>query len=330
MKNNKIALPALSVAAAMMLAACGGGGGSGGTSNNGSSTGGTPPASTATSANVATPQYAASSSQLAAFNLLNQERQQCGFPAIAENTQLDSAAAAHAQYMGQNGGTITDTEVSGNAGFTGESYANRAGHFGYPQNVPLGGLSGGYYTNASLTASQYGQQLVVGWLSGVYHIGITLAPATSIGVGVNQITYNGFPEIQASLTVANLQPMTTGGPLTFPCQGTTGVAYLAGGETPTPPNTSGNWGTPVAVVGNPGDTVVLQAGTMTDTSGHVISLQLLDSANDPNKLLPAYEGVAYPSAPLAANTTYAVSITGTVNGTAFSRNFSFTTGNVVG
>ncbi|MCS6520758.1 CAP domain-containing protein, partial [Burkholderia thailandensis] len=61
----------------------------------------------------------------------------------------------------------------------------------------------------------------------------------------------------------------------------------------------------------------------------VIGMPLLDASIDPNKLLPKFAGVAYP-ATLSPNTTYSVSITGTVNGTSFSRSFTFTTGNVVG
>lgn len=331
MNNSKIALTAVSIAAALALSACGGGGGgSSGNSAGAAAAASSPaPTQTATSANVATPQYTASSAQLAAFQLLNQQRQQCGFPALTENTTLDSAAQGHAQYLATNN-VISDTEVSGNPGFIGATYADRAVHFGYPSSVYAGGVSGGYYTNATLTQSAYGQQMVYGWLSGVYHIAIGVWPITTVGVGYVQTTYSGYPQIWSSLSIANLQPMTSNGPLTFPCQGTTGVAYSAGGETPTPPNTSGNWGQPVAVAGNPTDTIVLQSGTMTDASSHVITLQLLDSANDPNKLLPAFEAVAYPTTPLSPNATYTVSITGTYNGTPFSRSFTFTTGNIVG
>lgn len=324
MKNQKIAITAVSLAATMMLVACGGGGGS---SAAAPSTAASTPA--AVPANLATPQYASDSAQLAAFNLLNQQRQQCGFPALQDNAALDQAAQAHAQYQATSN-AISDTEVSGNAGFTGVSYVDRAAHFGYTQNSGFGGVSGGYYTNATLTETQYGQQLVYDWLSGVYHIGIGVWPATAIGIGKVATTYNGFPQVLGSMTLANFQPMTTSAPLTFPCQGTTGVAYSAGGEIPTPPGTSGNWGTPVAVAGNSTDTIVLQSGTMTDSSGHVITLQLLDSANDPNKILPAFVGVAFPTTPLTPNTTYTVSITGTWNGKPFSRNFSFTTSNIVG
>ncbi|SDR54380.1 Cysteine-rich secretory protein family protein [Paraburkholderia fungorum] len=331
MKNNNVALSAISIAAVLTLAACGGGGGGGNSGEAAPSTGASTPTATATGANVATPQYATDSAQLAAFNTLNQQRQSCGFPALVENTQLDQAAQAHASYMGQNGGQITDTEVVGNPGFTGVTYTDRAVHFGFPSATTTysGGVSGGYYTNATLTDAAYGQQLAYDWLSGVYHIAVGVWPVTAIGVGFNQTTYNSFPEIQASLLIANFTTMSNV-PLTFPCQGTSGVAYLSGGETPTPPNVSGNWGTPIAVAGNSGDTIALIAGTVTDASGNVTTLQLLDSANDPNKVLPKYEAVAYPATPLLPNTSYSVSLAGTVNGTAFSRNFTFTTGNIVG
>lgn len=329
------------IASTTILAACGGGGG-GGSSTTGAATSASSPsgasapagassAQTATSANVSTPQYAANSAQLAAFQLLNQERQQCGFAELTENTTLDQAAQAHATYMGDNSGTITDTEVAGNPGFTAATYTTRAVYFGYPSSVLATGVSGGYYTNATLTPTEYGQQLVYGWLSGVYHIAIGVWPVTEVGVGWNQTTFNGFPEIQASLEIGNPQTATGTAPLTFPCQGTTGVAYASGGETPTPPNTSGNFGTPIAVAGlSMTDTIVLTSGTVTDTSGTVTTLNLLDSANDPNKELWSFEGVAYPTSPLLPNTVYTVSITGTDNGTAFSRTFTFTTGNIVG
>ncbi|MFP4896623.1 CAP domain-containing protein [Paraburkholderia sp. EG304] len=329
MKKNISTLTAISFAAVLALAACGGGGGGG--DSSGSSSASSPTGASAPSAvtNLTTPQYATGSFQLAAFNLLNQQRQQCGFSAVADNASLDTAAQAHAQYQATNN-VFSDTEIASNAGFTGVTYDDRAVAAGYPRNLSASGVSGGYYTTATLTPSQYGQQLVYDWLSGVYHIAIGVWPITAVGIGEVSTTFNGFPAIWSSLNMGNLQGKTSGTPLTFPCQGTTGVAYSAGGESPTPPNTSGNWGTPVAVVGNLADTIVLQSGTMTDTSGHVIVLQLLDSANDPNKILPAFEGVAYPSAPLTPNTVYAVSVSGTVNGTAFSRNFTFTTGNIVG
>ncbi|WP_233888176.1 hypothetical protein [Paraburkholderia flagellata] len=68
---------------------------------------------------------------------------------------------------------------------------------------------------------------------------------------------------------------------------------------------------------------------MTDSAGHVIDLQMLDSANDPNKLLPTFETMAYPTSALAANSHDSVPITGTRNGTPFARAFTFSTDNVM-
>lgn len=328
-KITTISLSALAAAAVLALAACGGGGDGGSSTTPSNNNGGTPPTS-GNSGDVTTPQYPSNSMQASAFALLNQQRQACGLPAVVENTLLDQAAQAHAQYLGTNA-VISDTEINGNTGFTGATYADRAAHFGYANSVNnVTGVSAGYYTNATLTDEQYGQQLVYQWMSGVYHIAVASWPVTSIGIGMNKTAFNGYPQIQGSLSLANLKAAIGNGPLTFPCQGTTGVAYKAAGESPVPPNTAGAWGTPVAVVGNPTDTITLQSGTMTDNSGNVISLLLLNSASDPNKLLPKFEGVAYPATPLAPNTPYSVSINGTINGTAFSRNFTFTTGSIVG
>ncbi|MEX3935762.1 CAP domain-containing protein [Paraburkholderia phymatum] len=321
-------LTAVSFAAALALSACGGGGGGGGSSATSSAAPATG-ASAPGTANLTTPQYTADSAQSAAFTLLNQQRQQCGLPAMQENPALDQAAQAHAQYMATNN-VVSDTETSGNPGFVGTTYSDRNTHFGYSQNVYSGGVSGGFYTNAKLTETQYGQQLVYGWLSGVYHIAIGAWPLTAVGIGDVETTFNGFPQVWASMSIGTLQSISQSAPLTFPCQGTTGVAYKGAGETPTPPNTSGAWGTPIAVVGNQQDKIVIQSGTMTDTSGTVITLQVLDSSTDPNKLLPAFEGVAYPATPLSPNASYSVTLTGTINGTPFSRTFTFTTGNVVG
>jgi uncharacterized protein YkwD len=340
MKKNISGLTAIAFAtAAFALAACGGGGNSAASSaaptsdtsaNSGSSSNSNSSTPTVNTGDVSTPQYAANSAQVAVFQLLNQNRQQCGFPALTENTVLDQAAQAHADYLAANN-LVSDSEVQGNPGFTGVTYTDRAAHFGYPSSVGAGGVSAGYYSTTTLTETQYGEQMLYAWLSGVYHIGIATWPASQIGVGWNETPYNGYPNVHAVLTLAHIQSITGSLPLTFPCQGTTGVAYSSIGEMPAPPNTSGNWGTPIAVAGNSNDTVVLQTGTITDpTSGAVVNLQVLNAASDPNKELPSYEAVAYPTTPLKPNTTYSVSLTGTYNGAAFSRNFTFTTGNVIG
>lgn len=80
------------------------------------------------------------------------------------------------------------------------------------------------------------------------------------------------------------------------------------------------------MVGNPSDIVVLTNAVYTASGGATISLQILNSETDPNHLLGQYQAVAYPTTPLQPNTQYSVALNGTINGTAFSRAFTFTTG----
>ncbi|MGP8434533.1 CAP domain-containing protein [Paraburkholderia fungorum] len=339
-QKNISALTALSFAAAVALSACGGGGG-GGSSAAGAAAPASAPSSASSPGSASspvagtqpTPQYAANSAQLAMFNQVNAYRQQCGFPAVQENTVLDQAAQAHAMWEGLNN-QVADNETAGQQGFTGVSYLDRAVHFGFPSTGVVGaGVSAAYYTTSNLSETEYGQTLVNEWISTVYHSQAILTPVKTIGIGEYETAFNGSPEAWGSMSLLNteMQQLTTSGPITFPCQGTTGVPYKAVSEFPTPPNTSGPWGTPVIVMGNATDTLVLTSGTMTDPSGNVINLQLLYSANDPNKLTQPYAAVAYPATPLAPNTTYTVSVSGTVNGKAFTKPpYTFTTGNIVG
>ncbi|CAB3805100.1 hypothetical protein LMG28688_06112 [Paraburkholderia caffeinitolerans] len=347
MNHKKItALTAISFAAALTLAACGGGGGggNGGSSSNNSTSGsGSPGSGTTTSPTVtgtqSTPQFAATSAQLAAFNLLNQYRQQCGFAELQENTVLDTAAANHAKWEGLNN-TISDSEQSGQNGFTGGDYQARATSAGFPSTVSVGGASGGGNAvfPADFVAATAGQQFVYGLLGGVYHNVVVGYPANIVGFGESetQATVGSYTYTDSwqSMSFASTQatPQTTGtGPLMFPCSGATGLPYRIVAESPTPPNVSGTgWGQPVSAFGlKLTDTVTIQSATLTDTSGNVITLQVLNSTTDPNKMIPAWYATAYSTSPLTPNTTYTATVTGTYNGTPFSRSYPWSTGNIV-
>ncbi|WP_175804548.1 CAP domain-containing protein [Burkholderia ambifaria] len=333
-KIKTTSLSAVSIAALLVLAACGGGGDGGGSSTgstgsgSGSSGGGSTPV--AVTGTLDSPQYAQGSAQLAAFNLLNQYRTQCGFPALQENTVLDQAAQAHALYQGLNG-AVSDMESAGTQGFTGATYVDRAVHVGAPSTVFGTGVSAAYYTNTTLTDAEYGKNLITAWMSGVYHSPAVLYPSKIVGIGSYKTSFNGFPDVWGSVSLLDTSAQTMSGtPLTFPCQGVTGVAYSVSGEIPTPPNVSASgWGTPIVVAGNLSDAVILQSAAVSGPSG-AVAVQVLNASTDPNKQLGTYQAVAYPTSPLSPNTTYNVTLTGTVNGTPFSRSFSFTTGNVVG
>lgn len=344
MIKRKLTLLALSViAASSLLTGCGGGSSSAPTTTttppsappSTSPAPSTPPTSgtnnttPAAPAGLTTPQYAANSAELEMFTKINAYRTSCGFPAVQENTTLDTASANHVSYMQKNGGLITDTEVAGNPGFTGTTYLARAIAQGWPSTgYFVGGGSGGYYTNTNLTLAQYGDKIINAWAGGVYHQQIIAAPVSLIGFGFGQVPYNGFPQVTGTISFGIATPVTAGSaPLTFPCQGVTGVPYISNGEMPVPPNTSiYGWGTPITVMGNPNDSVTLTSGSITDPLNNVIPLNLLDSGTDPNRVLGMNTAVAYPSAQLNPNTTYTVNLSGAMNGAPFTKTFTFTTG----
>ena len=331
-------LGALSIT--LLLAACGGGGGG---STSTASTSSTSSSSTGTAATVipaGTTQtastYAAGSVQAAMFAQINAYRQTCGFPAVQQNTLLDQAAQNHASYMAQNGDQVTDDEVQSKPGFTGVTGNDRALAVGWPATIGAGTGSTGWYNYSGLTNTQMGQALVNSWASGVYHQFLLVGPITYVGLGVTSTSNQGTPLDLASeedaINWSAPNAIATGTPLTFPCQGVTGVPYGNGyGEIPMPPNTStSGFGTPVTVMGNLSDQITLTQATMTDTaSGQTISLNILNANTDPNNELSGYEAVAYPAAPLSPNTTYQVNLSGTINGNAFSRSFTFTTGSTL-
>ncbi|AKM45332.1 serine protease [Burkholderia contaminans] len=339
-KLTTISLSAISVAAALTLAACGGGG-DGGSTNTGSTGGNNPNPSNPGTPSATVPgtvdsaQYPSGSAQLAAFNLLNQYRTQCGFPALKQNTVLDQAAQNHAKYMGING-AVTDSEVSANQGFTGATYVDRAAAAKFPAGAIGLGVSVGVATGTgSFSDTQYGQQAVYSLVGGVYHSDVATFPIDTVGVGEYQTQVSSgttqFTTSWLSMSILNIASKSvSNAPATFPCAGVTGVPYKETSEIPMPPNVSNTgWGTPISVMGNLTDVIVLQSASITGPSG-AVAVQVLNSDSDPNKLLGKYQAVAYPTSPLLPNTSYSVTINGTNNGTAFSRNFTFTTGNVVG
>ena len=324
-------------ALALLLSACGGGGG-GSTStasntgtNSGSSSTSTSTAATGIPAGTTqvTPTYAPGSVQAAMFAQVNAYRQTCGFTPIQQNTLLDQAAQNHAQYMVLNGGVVTDTETQGNPGFTGVTGQDSADALGWPSSVYAGRMDAGTVIG-SMTPAENGIEALNLWLMGAYHQnGFFDDSANLIGIGFAQGSYLGTPSDSETwqLGGAYSQPIPEGQFLTFPCAGVTNVPYSGPDlESPTPPGITGTHGIPVTLVANWNDVIRLTAASITGPSGS-LPVQFLDSSTDPNHELGAYEAVAYPTTAMAPNTTYTVTLNGTINGAAFSKTFTFATNN---
>ncbi|WP_257806934.1 CAP domain-containing protein [Burkholderia glumae] len=326
-KSNAMLMAAAMLSAVTMVA-CGGGGDGSSTPAAGAAATSTPassatPASGASATSTSQPgtldtsNYAAGTSERAAFDLINQYRTQCGFPALKQNTILDQAARNHAAYEAANN-TVTDDEIAGKTGFTGVTGADRAKALGWPSNVFTGSADGG--VSGTSDPTQIGQQAVLAFMSVPYHSLTVPINSTDVGLGFAQAPFSVMDSLHVGGTLATI----AGAPLTLPCQGSTGIPYQGNGENPTPPGVTWPVGTPIAVMSNLNDTVRLTSGTIRGPDGSPIVLQLLDGSID--STIGNYEAVAYPKTPLKSSTQYSVTLQGTVNGTQFTRAFSFTTG----
>jgi hypothetical protein len=335
----------LALLMASVLSACGGGGG-----GSSASDGPAPPPpvgnpipappaviSAPAGSTLDTPTYAADSAELAIFVRINEFRAACGFQPYKQNAILDQSQKKHADYIFANDRIIVDYEVPGKPGFAGVTPLDRAIPFGWPQELWVGGGNAGIYTVPARSDYTYGVNIADAWATGVYHQPIIATPADLAGIALVRTEWQGYPQLMGgiALSLSRSDAAKTGDPaampLTFPCQGLSNVPYLGAAETPTPPNTGTSawgtpqWGTPVTVVGNLTDLINITSASISDSTT-TVTMNIINSANDVTTLTPPYEAVAYPKEPLQPNTQYQVNLAGTINGRAFTRSFTFTTG----
>lgn len=339
MKNTTYKLTALVSAA--LLVACGGGGG-----------GGTTPTPTPTPTpvvvtsnivtSVPTPTYTPVSEELAAFNSLNGARSGCGFGMLAPNTVLDSTAKAHADWSLINNYYSHFESSTVPNGFTGVTSQDRATAAGY-SSVSVSEEFIGSVGNASIAG--LGASSVRSLLAAPYHLFGMMSPYKDLGISVRSVNSvtplvaNGLSNIAVYnfgvATGADYQTVDAATVLTYPCDGVTGVKPSMTGESPNPvPGrdlATNPLGQSLLVMVRKDQTLVISSASLTNTAtGVAVTLRApVTAANDVNNLLGGYGnymGFVMPDAPLAANTSYQATIAGTNNGTAFSRTFTFTTG----
>lgn len=312
----------------------------------GNATGGIPIVTSVPAADYSQKTYAAD--KLAVFNMLNDDRSRCGFGKVAQNTKLDAAAQAHADYLATNQLDNTHYEQAGLPGFTGYNSGSRATSqnyaFSYASEIIasedwgpafLNSLNSGPITEFSST------HLLKRLYSTVYHLGGAMDRITEIGVGVSGYAYNTpggtlntkYLNIDLSIpsTISSAgQQINASDVATFPCQGSTNLVPDFRGEDPDPfPNVDRSitpYGHPVYVMARIGNTLTLTFGSMTLRGGTAVPTTILTQSNDPNNRLLSNQAFLVPTTKLADNSTYDVVINGTNNGTAFTRSFSFTTG----
>lgn len=330
----------LTAAAVATLAACGGGGDGAPTLAPAASA---PSAGSSIVASVLASTYAPGSEELAAFTLLNAERQRCGFGQMAQNVPLDAAAKAHADYQIVNDIVSHFENLSTKpTGFTGADAAARVIAQGYTgagavadeiavisgTSVKTGMGEGGI---RSLLNAPYHLN---GLMSGYRDVGISVRSNVDVGAAAAAV----FLQLDAAYKASvGPQLMAASDVLTYPCDGTAGVDRQLSNETPNPvPGRDlriNPLGSTIYVAVLDGNTLAIASSSMVKTStGQFITLRTpITATNDPQGPCAAgcfksHQGYVAADAPLEANTSYQVNITGTNNRTPFSRTFMFTTG----
>lgn len=333
----------LSAGALALLPACGGGGG--GTDTNGAATV-VDRATLPTPVVVVVPalvasNYTAGSEELSAFNLLNFERDHCGFGLWSQNTQLDTAAKSHADYQILNS-VVSHTETIATPGFTGRQPSDRIAAKGY---TGYGGVTDeivAYTGTADKTG--LGANGIRGLLNAPYHLRGLMGTYRDVGFSVRSSTDLGTSTPSVYVQV-NAAYKTAAGPTvagsadinTYPCQGSTGINNKLSNETPNPiPGrdlAANPLGSVVYVAVKEGNTLSISSASMTQVSnGQAVTLRApVTSANDPYRgcsegCFKANQAYVAADAPLQTNTAYQVIISGSNNTTTFSRTFTFTTG----
>ncbi len=274
------------------------------------------------------------SERLAAFNRLNEIRLSAGLGMVAQQTQIDAAAQAHAEWEVANN-VFSHEEVAGTTGFTGVNSAIREEAKGYEpvdvMEVMCNGAQGASCADRLVNIA--------------YHRAAMLAfEPVDVGIGrsVSSVSNVAEPIVvdfscpgTDSVRGWGQKPQTSiDGLAVWPLGGATNVPVRMGLEIPNPvPAVDvGSLGTPVSITVAQSRALTIGTFTLTKVGGGVpIALTTLSRGHDPNGLVPPSYVVAVPMAPLDPGATYTAAFAGTVadipSGTpvAISRTWTFTT-----
>lgn len=307
MTNTKLNL--ICVAAVAMLAACGGG--SDDTANPG-----TPGNPGVTPGNLNTTWAGGVYTDPArtyAFETLNKVRGITGVGYLKQNSALDNAAQAHADYVALNPGEFGHNEKPGYSGFTGVDPAARARHFGYQNSVGEG---------YSLYSYPVGGALVWWLLGAPYHSVGMLSSYADSGVGVKS------QHLVMMYGSHGAQNMNSDQVAVFPCGNVQVYVGYQGNETPNPSVLNGkqDFGYSSVAMVRGGQTLEVTSWELRDASGNLVPTVLMTQANDANKLLQKNQASLIPLNALPRTvSSYTSVLKGKNNGVPFEKSCTWRT-----
>lgn len=285
--------------------------------------------------------YVLGSEERLVYLFLNAERIRCGFGPLRQDAMLDAVANAHAKW-GVLNQQLTHTESSSTYpnGFTGATITQRAQYQGYASQT-LGEVFSGF-TNMPTYASE-GIASMRMLLNAPYHMLPMTGPFRDVGVGVKRISdvgkTAGFDLVMTEFGVKQqdtYQDLSAEGVYSYPCEGSTGVAYSLSNEDPNPvPGrnlATDPLGSSIIFRVRRGQVLSLDSISVVETStGATVKLRPHVGANGAVDVYDEFNGsVAYVAAdkPMKPNTRYTVTAKGSNDGTPFTQQFNFTTGDI--
>ncbi|AJZ60625.1 allergen V5/Tpx-1 family protein [Paraburkholderia fungorum] len=263
------------------------------------------------------------------FAYANNKRAQLGLTALKNIAQVNTAAANHALYM-FTANAVGHYEVAGQPGYTGVAPSDRVKAAGYTTNAvsEIAAGIGGPFTSST--------EAVDGLFDAPFHRAIFIFDTT--GAGFGQGPANTDPAKYSTLVgdfVDYVQQTPDNKLVAYPYNGQTNVKPVWNANES--PNPMANY--PTYIGKNVGYPVTLSAAgngafsnitfTITDAAGNAVPCAETDNTNNSEATRLA---MCVPFAVLANNTTYKVTVTGSLTNTsiptaqAFSVSWSFTTG----
>lgn len=332
-KNTLVA-----VTVSLLLVACGGGGGgSTPTATPPTPPVVTPPVTSTSDLQTTIPAltYATGSQEAAFVTAYNDFRSSLGLGKLAQDARLDLAAQNHVKYHTLNpdlnvfatdpktGRPVFHIEDPARPGFTGIQEIDRAAFAKY---------SGGYVGESAAFGNGHGAVAAFNDLvATVYHrAGLMFQFPRDIGVAI------GSDSLQSVVMEYGYQAKKQfNAPDYFgfyPADKQTAVALVSARELPNPyPEiTQDQFETrtsyPINVVSTANTNLTVTTFTVTAAGDAVpLSARILTKDNDPNKYLESNTAYLVGNVPFKANTVYTVAFSGSANGIAINKTWTFTT-----
>lgn len=283
---------------------------------------------------VQKPPYPDGSEDMRAFDYLNDVRSSLGLGKLNYSAELTKASANHLNYITINK-VVTHDESASLAGFTGVRPIDRAQYAGYPltsvsEVIALGNTKTGAIERL---------------LGSVYHRS-TLLDEGMRDVGSSGIVLDGGTSVVLNLgDKGSKQRNASDFVMVYPKDGQTNVNLSMCGESPWPfPDIKVDQactnprlvdgkivydmkvGYPVSIAIQANNELTVSSFKMFEAGNNTaIDVWLNTKATDATKLIAKHEAYITAKAGLKPNTKYEVTFSGTSNGKAFTRNWSFVT-----